>query len=82
MRGLHAGAIVLVGVIAVNAGNYLFHLLAARELGPASYSDVVSLIALAGLIEPKLAALPGVTAVEIAGPGFINLRIDAQVWCD
>ena len=38
--------------------------------------------ALAGLIEPKLKALPGVTGVEIAGPGFINLRIDAQVWRD
>ena len=38
--------------------------------------------ALAALIEPKLTALPGVTGVEIAGPGFINLRIDAQVWRD
>ena len=36
--------------------------------------------ALAGLIEPKLKALPGVTGVEIAGPGFINLRIDAGIW--
>ena len=31
--------------------------------------------ALAELIEPKLEALPSVTAVEIAGPGFINLRL-------
>ena len=31
--------------------------------------------ALAGLIAPKLEALPGVTAVEVAGPGFINLRL-------
>ena len=31
--------------------------------------------ALAGLIAPKLEALPDVTAVEIAGPGFINLRL-------
>jgi arginyl-tRNA synthetase len=37
---------------------------------------------LAGLLEPKLAALPGITSVEIAGPGFINLRLDDQVWRD
>ena len=36
--------------------------------------------ALAGLIAPKLEALPGVTAVEIAGPGFINLRLDEGAW--
>ena len=36
--------------------------------------------ALAALIEPKLKALPGVTGVEIAGPGFINLRINAGIW--
>ena len=36
--------------------------------------------ALAGLIAPKLEALPGVTEVAIAGPGFINLRLDEDVW--
>ncbi len=38
--------------------------------------------ALAGLIAPKLEALAGVTAVEIAGPGFINLRLDEAAWRD
>ena len=38
--------------------------------------------ALAGLIAPKLEALPGVTAVDIAGPGFINLRLDEAAWRD
>jgi arginyl-tRNA synthetase len=38
--------------------------------------------ALAGLIAPKLEALPGVTGVEIAGPGFINLRLDEGAWRD
>jgi len=38
--------------------------------------------ALAALIAPKLEALPGVTAVEIAGPGFINLRLDQAAWRD
>ncbi len=38
--------------------------------------------ALAALIAPKLEALPGVTEVEIAGPGFINLRLDEVAWRD
>jgi arginyl-tRNA synthetase len=35
---------------------------------------------LAEALKPLLEAVPGVTAVEIAGPGFINLRLDEQVW--
>jgi arginyl-tRNA synthetase len=38
--------------------------------------------ALAGLIGPKIEALPGVTSVEIAGPGFINLRLAPDAWRD
>jgi arginyl-tRNA synthetase len=38
--------------------------------------------ALAALLEPRLAALPGVISAEIAGPGFINLRLEDQVWRD
>ncbi len=38
--------------------------------------------ALAGLIEPKLAALDYVTLVEIAGPGFINVRLSDRTWRD
>jgi arginyl-tRNA synthetase len=38
--------------------------------------------ALAGLIGPKLEALPGVTSVEIAGPGFINVRLAEDSWRD
>ncbi|HEY6048335.1 MAG TPA: arginine--tRNA ligase [Sphingomicrobium sp.] len=38
--------------------------------------------ALAELIKPKLEALPPVEAVEIAGPGFINLRLNADAWRD
>jgi arginyl-tRNA synthetase len=36
--------------------------------------------ALAGLVTPKLSALPEVESVEIAGPGFINIRLDPSVW--
>src|SRR3954466_9692536 len=36
--------------------------------------------ALAGLIAPKLEALPEVDSAEIAGPGFINIRLSPEVW--
>jgi len=36
--------------------------------------------ALAALIAPRLEALPDVTAVSIAGPGFINLTLREDVW--
>jgi arginyl-tRNA synthetase len=38
--------------------------------------------ALADLIKPKLGALPPVTSVEVAGPGFINLRLKPDAWRD
>ena len=38
--------------------------------------------ALAEAIKPKLEALPGVTSVDIAGPGFINLRLAEASWRD
>jgi arginyl-tRNA synthetase len=38
--------------------------------------------ALAEGLKPLLEAVPGVRAVEIAGPGFINLRLDEGVWRD
>ncbi|CAA9512665.1 MAG: Arginyl-tRNA synthetase [uncultured Sphingomonadaceae bacterium] len=37
---------------------------------------------LAALIAPKLGALDGVTGVEVAGPGFINIRLDPAMWRD
>ena len=36
--------------------------------------------ALAEAIKPGLAALPGVVGVEVAGPGFINLRLAPDAW--
>lgn len=36
--------------------------------------------ALAGLIAPKLEALGEVSGVEVAGPGFINIRLVPAVW--
>lgn len=37
---------------------------------------------LAEALKPLLEVVPGVTAVEIAGPGFINLRLADSVWRD
>lgn len=37
---------------------------------------------LAGLIGPKFETLPQVASVGIAGPGFINLRLDPDAWRD
>ena len=54
MRGVQAGAIVLIGIAAMNAGNYAYHLIAGRRLGPGDYSDVVALLALAGLVSLPL----------------------------
>jgi arginyl-tRNA synthetase len=38
--------------------------------------------ALAEAIKPKLELLPPVTSVDIAGPGFINLRLTPDAWRD
>ncbi len=38
--------------------------------------------ALAELLSAKLEQVAGVSGVEIAGPGFLNLRLDASVWID
>ena len=38
--------------------------------------------ALAEALLPKLKAIPSVTSVEIAGPGFINLRLADDAWRD
>src|SRR6478672_2222979 len=38
--------------------------------------------ALAEAIKPKLEALPPVVSVEVAGPGFINIRLHPDAWRD
>ena len=38
--------------------------------------------ALAALIAPLLAKQSGITTVEIAGPGFINVRLEDRLWRD
>ena len=58
------------GDLATNAAMVLAK---AAKIGPR---------ALAEAIKPKLEALPRVTLVEIAGPGFINLRLAPDAWRD
>ena len=38
--------------------------------------------ALAELLSVELTMIEGVTAVEVAGPGFLNLRLEAAAWLD
>ena len=35
---------------------------------------------LAEMLTPPLAGIDGVTGVEIAGPGFLNLRVESRLW--
>ncbi len=37
---------------------------------------------LAEALSAELAKVGGITAVEVAGPGFLNLRLDAAAWLD
>ena len=56
------------GDLAVNAAMVL-----ARAAGMAPR-------AIAGLLAPRLADAPEIAGAEVAGPGFINLRLTPQVW--
>jgi arginyl-tRNA synthetase len=58
------------GDLATNAAMVLAK---AAQTNPRSLADTIRL---------KLGALPNVTAVEVAGPGFINLRLSADAWRD
>jgi O-antigen/teichoic acid export membrane protein len=66
MPGLHAGAIVFLGIAVANVGNYAFHLISARTLGPSTYGDVASLVALAGLISLPLGGVQVIVARRVA----------------
>jgi O-antigen/teichoic acid export membrane protein len=65
--GVRAGLIVFVGIAAGNLGNYVFHLVTARSLGPALYGDVASLVALIGLITLPLVGVQLAVARYVAG---------------
>jgi O-antigen/teichoic acid export membrane protein len=67
MGAIRAGAVLLLGVAALNLGNYVFHLLAARRLGPARYGDLATLVALASLIALPLGGVQVWLARYVAG---------------
>lgn len=66
MTGLRAGAIVFAGIGVANIGNYVFHLLAARDLGPAAYGDVATLAALTGIVVLPLGGVQVFVARHVA----------------
>jgi O-antigen/teichoic acid export membrane protein len=57
---------VFVGIGIANIGNYLFHLVSARALGPASYADLAALVALTGLVALPLGGLQAAVARDVA----------------
>jgi O-antigen/teichoic acid export membrane protein len=67
VTGIRAGGIVFAGIVAANIGNYLFHLISARVLGPPLYGDVASLAALTGLITLPLVGVQLAVARYVAG---------------
>jgi O-antigen/teichoic acid export membrane protein len=67
VTAIRAGGIVFVGIAAANIGNYLFHLISARALGPSLYGDVASLSALTGLITLPLVGVQLAVARYVAG---------------
>lgn len=76
MRGLHAGAIVLVGMVAANLGNYVFHLLTARALGPSPYSDVATLAALTSTVGLPLGGVQVFVARHVAAETARGQRLN------
>lgn len=55
MKGVRAGFVVLSGIAIGNVATAIFHLLAARSLGPTTYADLAALLALLGLVSFPLA---------------------------
>lgn len=76
VAGTRAGMIVFAGIAALNAGNSLFHLLSARFLGPADYSELVALLALSGLVALPLGALQLAVARSVAADVARGLHAD------
>jgi O-antigen/teichoic acid export membrane protein len=64
---MRATSVVAVGIGVANIGNYLFHLVTARALGPSQYGDVATLVALASLITFPLAGVQFAVARYVAG---------------
>jgi O-antigen/teichoic acid export membrane protein len=78
MRGMKAGAVMFVGIAIVNVGNYVFHLIAARDLGPQDYGDLVALLTLSSLVSLPLAALQVVVGRYVARFTALGDEVEAN----
>jgi O-antigen/teichoic acid export membrane protein len=66
MSGIRAGTVVFVGIGIANLANYVFHLLAGRYLGPASYGDVATLSAIGNVLTLPLVGVQFFVARHVA----------------
>jgi O-antigen/teichoic acid export membrane protein len=66
VRGTRAGLLVFAGIGATNLGNAVFHLLSGRLLGPELYGELVSLLAVSGLIALPFGGVQYVVARFVA----------------
>jgi O-antigen/teichoic acid export membrane protein len=75
---VRAGLVVTAGTFAGHLGNYLFYMLAARLLGPASFAEVSALVAFATLVTQPFTGIQAAAARDIArlraggGPGMVG----------
>lgn len=63
---VRAGVVVTAGTFAGHLGNYLFYVLAARLLGPASFAEVSALVAFATLVTQPFTGIQAAAAGDIA----------------
>ena len=78
------------GTLALNGPAPVFNVEPPREQGHGDVATNAAMVlakasgkpprAIAELLKPKLEAHPAIAAVEIAGPGFINLTLKPDVW--
>ncbi len=80
MSGMRAGAIVFAGVGVANLSAYLFHLISARSLGPASYGDVATLTAVIGIVSLPLAGAQVFVARHVAATGSRGEPLDRDAY--
>jgi O-antigen/teichoic acid export membrane protein len=76
LGAVRAGAIVFIGVGVSNFCAYLFHLVSARSLGPASYSDVAVLAAVTGLLTLPLGGTQVFVARHVASSTVRGAQLD------
>lgn len=63
---VHASGMLFAMIMAVNVGNYVFHALASRALGPEDYGSLISLVAVVTLLAVPSQAIQAAVAKTIA----------------